>query len=523
MDRPLRIRGAQRACRFTALALVALASGCATLPPLDARRETHAIAATDQTRLGHAVGEAVRQHPRLSGIHALTTPTDAFAARVILASAAEKSLDVQYYIWRADQTGLLLFEAVWRAADRGVRVRLLLDDANTGGLDAILAALATHPNIEVRLYNPLVPRSARALNFVTDFERANRRMHNKSFTADNAVTIVGGRNVGNEYFAAGEGVAFTDLDVMAVGAAVREVSSAFDLYWNSASSYPATSLLAPAGADARATLEAKFAAVHAEPESAEYLGVLGRTALVQQLIKHALPLDWAPARVVRDDPAKTLDKKGDVGVLLLSDLLPAVGAPRTSFDLVSPYFVPADAGTAALVRAAQRGVNVRVLTNSLAATDVPPVHAGYAKRRCDLLRAGVRLYELAPAAAKRDSDERTLGSGSSSTQLHAKTFALDGERIFVGSFNFDPRSARLNTEMGLVIDSPPLAERLSRAFDEQVPNVAYEVRLAADGHCAEWIQRTGGREVHYDADPGTSAARRAWIDFLSILPIERLL
>jgi putative cardiolipin synthase len=226
---------------------------------------------------------------------------------------------------------------------------------------------------------------------------------------------------------------------------------------------------------------------------------------------------------VRDDPAKTLDKKGDVGVLLLSDLLPAVGAPRTSFDLVSPYFVPADAGTAALVRAAQRGVNVRVLTNSLAATDVPPVHAGYAKRRCDLLRAGVRLYELAPAAAKRDSDERTLGSGSSSTQLHAKTFALDGERIFVGSFNFDPRSARLNTEMGLVIDSPPLAERLSRAFDEQVPNVAYEVRLAADGHCAEWIQRTGGREVHYDADPGTSAARRAWIDFLSILPIERLL
>jgi phosphatidylserine/phosphatidylglycerophosphate/cardiolipin synthase-like enzyme len=522
MDPPFCQRFADRAYRLASIALVALASGCATLPSLDARRETHAITGTDETRLGRAVVEAVRQHPGQSGIYALTKPTDAFAARAILAQAAEKSLDVQYYIWHADQTGLLLFEAVWRAAERGVRVRMLLDDANTGGLDDLIAALAAHPNLEVRLYNPLVPRSARVLNFVTDFERANRRMHNKAFIADNAVTIVGGRNIGNEYFAAGEGVAFTDLDVMAVGAAVHEVSKAFDLYWNSASSYPATSLLAPAGADARAMLEAKFAAAHADPQSAGYLDVLTRTELVHQLIAKALPLDWAAAHLVRDDPAKTLDTSGTTDVLLLSELLPAIGQPNTSFDLVSPYFVPADAGTAALVRAAQRGVKVRVLTNSLAATDVPPVHAGYAKRRCELLRAGVRLYELAPTAAKREDDDRTIGSGSS-TQLHAKTFALDRDRIFVGSFNFDPRSARLNTEMGLVIDSAPLAARLSRAFDEQVPNVAYEVRLAADGRCAEWIQRIDGREVRYDADPGTSAARRAWIDFLSILPIERLL
>ena len=522
MDRPLRQRLASHTCRLAGIALVALVSACATLPPLDSRHETHAITDTGETRLARAVADAVGQHPGQSGIYALTKPTDAFAARVILARAAEKSLDVQYYIWHADETGLLLFEAVWRAAERGVRVRMLLDDANTAGLDPILAALATQPNIELRLYNPLVPRSARVLNFVTDFARANRRMHNKSFIADNAVTIVGGRNVGNEYFAAGEGVAFTDLDVMAVGAAVREVSNAFDLYWNSASAYPATSLLAPAGADARAMLEAKFAAAQADPRSAEYVDVLGRTVLVQQLIAKTLPLDWASAHLVRDDPAKTLDRQGSHDVLLLSELLPAIGAPATSFDLVSPYFVPADAGTMALVRAAQRGVRVRVLTNSLAATDVPPVHAGYAKRRCELLRAGVRLYELAPTAAKREDDERTFGSGSS-TQLHAKTFAVDRNRIFVGSFNFDPRSAQLNTEMGLVIESAALASRLSRAFDEQVPNVAYEVRLAADGRCAEWIQRVDGREVRYDAEPGTSAARRAWIGFLSILPIEWLL
>ena len=523
MVRPTCPRFAHCAFRLASVALVALTSACATLPSLDARRETRAITDTDETRLGRAVVEAVRQHPGQSGIYALTKPTDAFAARVILAQAAEKSLDVQYYIWHADQTGLLLFEAVFRAAERGVRVRMLLDDANTGGLDELIAALAAHPNIEVRLYNPLVPRSAPALNFITDFARANRRMHNKSFIADNEVTIVGGRNVGNEYFAAGEGVAFTDLDVMAVGAAVHEVSNAFDLYWNSASSYPATSLLPPAGATARPMLEARFAAAHADPQSAGYLDVLKRTVLVEQLIAKALPLDWAPARLVRDDPAKTLDRQGSTDVLLLSELLPAIGPPATSFDLVSPYFVPADAGTAALVRAAQRGIRVRVLTNSLAATDVPPVHAGYAKRRCELLRAGVRLYELAPTAAKREDDERTIGSGSSSTQLHAKTFALDGERIFVGSFNFDPRSARLNTEMGLVIDSTALAGRLSRAFDEQVPNAAYEVKLAADGRCAEWIQRVDGREVRYDADPGTSAARRAWIGFLSILQIDWLL
>jgi putative cardiolipin synthase len=523
MDRSLRERIAHRASHLAGVALVALGSGCATLPSLDARHETHAITDTDGTRLGRAVVEAARQHPGQSGIYALTEPPDAFAARVILADTAEKSLDVQYYIWHADHTGLLLFEAAWRAADRGVRVRILLDDANTDGLDEIIAALATHANIEVRLYNPLVPRNARALNFVTDFERANRRMHNKSFTADNEVTIVGGRNVGDEYFAAGEDVAFTDLDVMAIGAAVHEVSSAFDLYWNSASSYPATSLLAPGGANARATLEAKFAAVHADPRSAAYLDVVKRTVLVQQLIARALPLDWASTQLVRDDPAKTLDTSGRRDVLLLSDLLPAIGPPRTSFDLVSPYFVPAEAGTAALVQAAHRGVNVRVLTNSLAATDVAPVHAGYVKRRCELLRAGVKLYELAAAGRTVERDDERKVASSSAVQLHAKTFALDRDRLFVGSFNFDPRSARLNTEMGLVIDSSRLAARLSSAFDERVPNVAYEVRLAADGRCAEWIQRMDGQELRYEVDPGTTAAKRAWIDLLSILPIEGLL
>ena len=504
-------------------ALVALVAACATLPPLDGRTESHAYTDTAQTRLGRAVDDDVAAHPGQSGIYALTEPSDAFAARVLLASVAERSLDIQYYIWHGDQTGSLLFEAVRNAADRGVRVRILLDDANTKGLDETIVALDAHPNIEIRLYNPLVLRNARLTNFLTDFGRVNRRMHNKSFTADNQVTIVGGRNIGNEYFAAGEGVAFTDLDVIAIGTAVREVSTAFDLYWNSASAYPAATLLGTVTADAaRAQLDARFAATHGDPESAAYVAVLQRTRIVQELVAGKVPLEWASARLVRDDPAKTLDTSARTDILLLADLVPAIGHPRTSFDLVSPYFVPGDSGTAWLEQAARQGIRVRVLTNSFAATDVGPVHAGYVKRRCALLQAGVHLYELEPTAPPSDTRRHGIGS-SSAVQLHAKTFAVDDERIFVGSFNFDQRSARLNTEMGLVIQSATLARQLSKAFQTEVPRVAYEVRLTQDGECAEWIERTEKGDVRYGTEPGMSAARRAWIRFLSVLPIEWLL
>jgi putative cardiolipin synthase len=473
--------------------------------------------------LGRAVAPDVAAHPGKAGIHAMPVATDAFAARVLLAAAADKSLDVQYYIWHGDQTGYLLYEAMWRAAERGVRVRILLDDANTKGLDETIATLDAHPNIEVRLYNPLMQRDARLMNFVTDFTRVNRRMHNKSFTADNQATIVGGRNVGNEYFGAGEEAEFSDLDVIAIGPVVREVSTEFDLYWNSASAYPADRILPKPLPDAASKLEAKFAEVRADPESVTYINALRDTQLVQDLLARRLPFEWANAEVVRDDPAKTLDTTARTDVLLLSELLPTVGQPRTSFDLVSPYFVPGDGGTAALIKLAQSGVKVRVLTNSLAVTDVPPVHAGYAKRRCDLLQAGVKLYEFKPSGAEPKTEAKSKTGSSSAGQLHAKTFALDRNRIFVGSFNFDQRSALLNTEMGLVIDSPVLAGRLATQFDTKIPMLSYEVVNGANGHCPEWIERTSAGEVRYDVEPGTTAGQRAGVQFLEMLPIEWLL
>jgi putative cardiolipin synthase len=508
---------------FALTALAALISGCASLPSLEGRAATTALADTAGTRLGRAVAADVAANPGKTGIHPLSEGPAAFAARVLLAAAAEKSIDAQYYIWHGDQTGTLLFEALWRAAERGVRVRLLLDDLNTGGLDPTIAALDAHPNIEVRLYNPLLQRGARMLNFLTDFARVNRRMHNKSFTVDNQVSVVGGRNIANEYFGAGSGVVFADLDVIAVGAAVHEVSKEFDLYWNSPSAYPAASFVGPPGPDGAAHLEARFAATRADPESVAFLEAARTTSLVRDLLGRQLALEWTLARAVYDDPAKTLDTTARTDVLLFPELVRTIARAEQSFDLISPYFVPGEDGTAALAMQAGKGVKVRILTNSLASSEANIVHSGYAKRRLDLLRAGVQLYEIKTTAAREAREDRFKLGSSSSAALHAKTFAVDRSRIFVGSFNFDQRSARLNTEMGLVIDSPTLAQRLAERFDTAAPLVAYEVRLAPDGRSLEWIERTAAGEMRYDTEPGTRWYQRFSVEVLSIFPVDWML
>jgi putative cardiolipin synthase len=436
---------------------------------------------------------------------------------VLLARAAERSLDVQYYIWHSDITGDLLCEALWQAAERGVRVRLLLDDNNTKGLDGDIAALDAHSNIEIRLFNPYANRGFRLGELAADFSRLNRRMHNKSFTADNQVAIVGGRNVGDEYFGAEGATAFQDLDVIAAGAVVPEVSAEFDAYWNSASAYPAASLI-PSPKAADTTVREGWVKLHQQPEAARYLDAVRDTSLIRDLLARSLKLDWVSARVVSDDPAKVLSPLERTDLNMLPRLQAAVGKPARELDLVSPYFVPTEAGTAALRELAQSGVRVRILTNSLAATDVTPVHAGYANYREELLRAGVRLYELKPSAHQKSEQRGGMG-GSSGASLHAKTFAVDRSRIFVGSFNFDPRSARLNTEMGVVLESPALAVRLSEALDARARSDAYEVRLSPDGRGLEWIDG----DVRHTSEPGVGWLRRTWVGFLSILPIEWLL
>jgi putative cardiolipin synthase len=518
---------------FAALAGALAAAGCASLPPLDGRVASTAITDTAGTRLGKAVAEAPASREGESGQIPLSNPKEAFAARVLLARAADRSLDVQYYIWHRDTTGYLLLEEIWNAAERGVRVRMLLDDNGIGGLDPILAVFDDHPNIEVRIFNPFPNRSFKLLGFLTDFKRLNRRMHNKSFTADSKATIVGGRNVGDEYYGAGDETIFADLDVLAIGNIALDVSGEFDRYWSSASAYPAKAIVAPAKPEAAAGMKAAFQSVRESAEAVEYIEAVRSTRLIHDFFAREIRFDWSPMQLVCDDPGKTLDEvpKSD---LILTRLKEALGPAERELDIVSPYFVPGKGGAKALSAYPERGVRLRIVTNSLAATDSGIVHCKYAKYRKGLLRSGVRLWELkpdsrVPGAGKRKKSGGSAsgpggssGSGSSSASLHAKTISSDRNRAFVGSFNLDPRSTHLNTEMGLVIESPELAQTISGALDRSLPNRAYELRLTPRGDL-EWVEHTEHGDVLYHHDPKTGFMKRLVNRILGWLPIESLL
>jgi putative cardiolipin synthase len=519
------MRIARHAYLWPAVLMALVVSGIllavgSTLPSLDGRVQTSMWADTADTSLGRAIQPLVREHPGRSGIVALRDGRDAFATRSSMADAAERTLDVQYYIWRNDMSGTLLFEALHRAADRGVRVRLLLDDNNTAGLDTVLATLDSHPLIQVRLFNPFKQRRWRVLGYLTDFARLNRRMHNKSFTADSQASIVGGRNIGDEYFAATDGVLFVDLDVLAIGPVVDDVSRDFDRYWASGSSYPVDRLLPAAAAGAISDLAAAASLVERDPAASAYVEALQASLHVQALKMGQLPFEWAPTRMLSDDPAKGLGQAAPES-LLAQRLLQAIGAPQRELQVVSPYFVPTQAGVDYLVGLARQGVAVSVLTNSLEATDVAAVHAGYAKRRKPLLEAGISLFEMKREATGIAVRHRKL-TGSSASSLHAKTFAADGSRAFVGSFNFDPRSAHLNTEMGFVIDSPLMAQGIAGAFVDEVPANAYRVRLGHDSRLL-WVEQGDGRQVVHDEEPGTGFWLRAMVAVMAVLPIEWLL
>lgn len=514
---------------FLALVMVrAIIRELAPLPSLENRTQSRAFADTGDSPLGQAIAPWAQGHPGHSGIHPLPGALDAFAARALIARTATRSIDAQYYIWHDDLTGTLLFNELRAAAGRGVRVRLLLDDNGTSGLDPVIAALDAHPNVEVRLFNPFTIRKPRLLGYLTDFSRLNRRMHNKSFTIDNQATIVGGRNIGDEYFGVGESALFVDLDILAVGPVVADVSRDFDRYWASTSSYPADRVVAPIGPERLKAVEARFAAAARDARGRAYVEAVRDLPLVDHLLQRRLDLEGASVRMISDDPAKGLARAAQ-NELLFPRLKKAMGEPRRQLDLVSGYFVPAEAGTRTLVEMARRGVEVTVLTNALEATDVPIVHAGYAKRRKSLLRAGVRIFELrgsdaAASPTREASGLGSTGSGLSGTgsALHAKTIAVDRERVFVGSFNFDPRSANLNTELGFLIESRPLAERMHDAFERMAPGRTYEVRLSPEGELY-WVERSDGAEVRHETEPGTTAWQRTAVAMLSLLPIEWLL
>jgi len=532
------IRQRRSLCGAAILGLL-LQAGCASLPTDYPRSTSSVLTDTADTTLGHASGRALANHPGVSGVRLLNRGTDAFLARLVLADAAEKSLDIQYYIWHGDATGKVLLERVLRAADRGVRVRLLLDDIGTAADDSNLLAIDSHPNIEVRLFNPVASRSIRMLGMLADFSRTNRRMHNKSFTADNQFMIAGGRNIGDEYFEARPDVEFADLDLLAIGPVVGEVSRQFDRYWNSLAAFPITALSQSIPPDKeKLELFAGLRAFVQEQAEADYAHALKSSELAEGLAAGRLAFSYGKARVVADDPMKTLQETVDDSSRLLPNLLPEFASLNSEIVLVSPYFVPGETGVDRLRSLSERGVKVRVLTNSLASTDVPAVHAGYQKYRRALLDAGVELYELKPTAARDAGGNAAAGSragaakpalsGSSRASLHAKVMIFDRRAIFVGSMNLDPRSVFTNTEIGVVVEQAELATLHAEHLVGQLTDIGFRLELrSADGPDSapriEWVTNQEGQEIRYSREPmaGSWLRFKTWL--FSLMPIEHLL
>ncbi len=499
------------------LAAIAL-SGCVSLEPRPELPADTAVPASSGTTLDDLIVDAEAEHPGQSGFRLVREGPEAFAIRSSTALAAGRSLDVQTYIWHEDLTGKYLAVQLLDAADRGVRVRLLVDDMDARSKSYGFAALDAHPNIAVRMFNPSKTRSG-PLRFLAEaagsFSRINRRMHNKTWIADNRIAVVGGRNLGDEYFGASDEVNFVDLDLAMVGPIVRDASASFDRYWNSPLAYP-MAMLAPEAVtpEALQALRERIVGRVSEAESSRFAQELRQSDAVQRLVAGDWPMHWsARFRFVADDPLKALGQDGDsAGSEVLATLRPALKASQTSVTIISPYFVPGDSGTRFLVHIAKAGSTVQVLTNSLAANDVALVYGGYSESRPGLLEGGVKLWELKPTAG---STVKSSLFGSSGASLHTKALAVDGRIAFVGSYNLDPRSTSLNTEQGIFVDSPAIAAQLEEFFRvDSSGDHAWAVTL----HDGDLLWSDGTRT--YDSSPEASAGRKfqAWI--ARVLPIE---
>lgn len=492
--------------------------------PMGPHPATTALAPDPAARIPAALSGGLAAHPGLNGIHMLIDPMDALAARIEMAEAADTSIDAQYYLWKSDTAGLLLLNALRAAARRGVRVRLLLDDNGTAGQDDMLALLDAEENIEVRLFNPFPMRRARVLGYLSDFARLNRRMHNKAMIFDGTVTILGGRNIGDDYYSTLSGNFFMDMDIAAAGPVVADVAAQFDTYWNAAPAIPARAILRPVAPSRAQALSEAEAALLSRPEARAYHAALRETGFAGRLLRGEIPLKWCKATLISDPPEK-VHGRAHARDMLWHYLRRSLGRPETELLLISPYLVPTRSGAMALRRFARGGVRVRILTNSFASTDVGIVHAGYAHWRRPLLRAGVELYEYTPDATAGRAHPDLLGkrikgtSPFSRNKLHAKVFVVDRRRVFIGSFNFDPRSLRLNTELGVVIDSEAVAGEIVEGFLREVPRNAWRLSLTRTLRL-RWT-RPGMPPL--TREPQTSWPQRAFVVIASWLPIEWML
>jgi len=519
-----------------ALALAAL-TGCAYLPPPAPRASSAAIPASTQTALGAAAARAQAAAPAaLSGFRPMPQTDVALDARLTLIRRAQSSVDLQYYLVGNDEVGHLLLRELRDAAQRGVRVRLLLDDFYTNGMDPLLLGLAAHPNVELRLFNPFgsgrVSALGRWINLASDFRRLNHRMHNKLFVADGAVAVVGGRNMADGYFLRDPGANFIDFDVLAVGPVVPRLEAIFDSYWNSEHVWPIADVLRPA--DTPESLRAGFDALMAPyarraPREPPALDAYGVPPVGPDLNDGMPRLIWAEASAYADSPEKVVTgvKGADLSQTVAYHNLDTFREARSEVMLVSPYFVPGEIGLKRIREAQQRGITLRIVTNSMGATDEPLASLAYERYRVAMLKMGVELYELSSVQLHRDPSF-AAGFGKSRAQLHVKLGVVDRKTMVLGSMNLDQRSATTNTELAVTIRSAELVQRTltwfnSVNFEADVRGL-YRVQLAPDGHSLKWVALLGGRRTEpIEGEPEVDHWQRFKLFLMSLFVSEDLL
>jgi putative cardiolipin synthase len=502
--------------------LLVLSTGLTACAQLEPRAELPMELATptsSSTLLDRTFADAEGRHPNQSAFRLLVEGTEAFVARMQSARMAERSIDVQTYIWHNDLTGRFLAWQLLNSADRGVKVRLLIDDMDARAKSEHFAALSTHPNIEVRVFNPFASRDG-TLSLVSEsarnFKRINRRMHNKTWIADNRFAIVGGRNLGDEYFGASDEVNFVDLDFGMVGPVVRDASASFDRYWNSPSAYP-LELLHIDGIDPQALgkLRQYLARESLETKDSHYAQALRDDAAIQRLATGAVPMEWSGHyQFIADDPLKvTMEKRDSRRAAVSTVLLDAMGGAQSALDIISPYFVPGGKGSKLLIGTAQSGKRVQILTNSLAANDVAAVHGGYSRHRPKLLKAGVQLWELKPLRPSTKANSSLFGSSGAS--LHTKALSIDQKTLFVGSYNLDPRSTWLNCEQGVLVESPVLTAQFRSIFESQTAG-SHAWRVSLEAGELRWADDKGVASK----EPETTFAKRMQAWFARVLRID---
>ena len=499
---------------WPALALLALLlSGCAGLPRHVQKYRSEALSDPQTTSLGRLVA-AEQVNKNLSGVRLLTSGEEALADLIALADHAERTLDIQYYIIHQDESAALLLHHVRLAADRGVRVRVLVDDLNTVGEDRRFLHLSEHANVEVRVFNPFPGGRfsiwTRLIASATDIRRINHRMHNKLFVADNALAITGGRNIGDQYFTRDQNNNFIDLDVVAAGAIVPQLSASFDAFWNSRYAYPIASVASPAGPEP------------ASPPPAGEASVASADWLERELESGKVDLMWVPATVLADRPAKIAsDTSSDEEDTIANDLAALMRSAQRELIVISPYFVPGKDGVAMFAKLVSEGVHIRILTNSLASTDAPLVHNGYARYRVALLKLGVELSEVRPKLGQKRV--RFHPFRRSTASLHAKALVIDQKTVFIGSMNMDARSAHINSELGLVMRSAVIARQVTSLLDDLSADGSYRLHLLDHSDRIEWSSGEPGSEKHWFTDPETTRLQRFTLKLLGPLAPEELL